>query len=51
MKASKLIGRRYKEKPTEAQIISHIYLLRGAYIRPVANGIYSMLPPTVSVDA
>lgn len=50
MKASKLIGRRYKEKPTEAQIISHIYLLRGAYIRPVANGIYSMLPPTVRIQ-
>jgi len=50
MRNSKLIGRRYKEKPTEAQIISHIYLLRGAYIRPVANGIYTMLPPAVRIQ-
>ena len=50
MRSSKLIGRRYKEKPTEAQIISHIYLLRGAYIRPVANGIYTMLPPAVRIQ-
>ncbi|MBE6449174.1 MAG: proline--tRNA ligase [Alphaproteobacteria bacterium] len=50
MRNSKLIGRRYKEKPTEAQLISHIYLLRGAYIRPVANGIYSMLPPAFRIS-
>ncbi len=49
MRNSKLIGKRYKEKPTEAQIISHIYLLRGAYIRPVANGIYTMLPPAFRI--
>ena len=50
MRSSKLIGRRYKEKPTEAQLISHIYLLRGAYIRPVANGIYSMLTPAYRIS-
>lgn len=49
MRNSKLIGKRYKEKPAEAQIISHIYLLRGAYIRPVANGIYTLLPPAFRV--
>lgn len=49
MRNSKLIGRRYKEKPAEAQIISHIYLLRGAYIRPVSNGIYTLLPPAYRI--
>ncbi len=51
MRNSKLIGKRYKEKPTEAQIISHIYLLRGAYIRPVANGIYTLLPPAERISS
>ncbi|MBO5996944.1 MAG: proline--tRNA ligase [Alphaproteobacteria bacterium] len=50
MRSSKLIGRRYKEKPTEAQIVSHIYLLRGAYVRPVANGIYTLLHPAFRIQ-
>jgi prolyl-tRNA synthetase len=45
MKMSKLIGRRYKERPAEATLESHAFLLRGAYIRQLANGIYSLLPP------
>lgn len=45
MLISKLLGERYKEKPGEATIPSHIYLLRGGYIRQVSNGIYSMLLP------
>ncbi len=45
MKCSQLVGKKYKEKPAEAQLTSHIYLLRGGYIRPVANGIYSLLMP------
>ena len=51
MRMSYLIGRRHKEKPAEATLISHIYLLRGGYIRPVANGIYSMLPPAFRIAA
>ncbi len=51
MRMSRLVGRRHKEKPAEATLISHIYLLRGGYIRPVANGIYSMLPPAFRVAA
>jgi prolyl-tRNA synthetase len=42
---SVLIGRRYKERPAETQLDSHAFLLRGAYARQVANGIYSLLPP------
>lgn len=45
MLISKLLGERYKEKPGEATLASHIYLLRGGYIRQVSNGIYSMLLP------
>ena len=45
MLLSRLLGERLKEKPGEASLISHIYLLRGGYVRQVANGIYSMLLP------
>lgn len=51
MRQSKLISKKHKEKPSEAQLISHIYLLRGGYIRPVANGIYSLLLPAWRIQA
>jgi prolyl-tRNA synthetase len=49
MLISKLLGERYKEKPGEATLPSHIYLLRGGYVRQVSNGIYSMLLPAKKV--
>jgi prolyl-tRNA synthetase len=49
MLISKLLGERLKEKPGDANLISHIYLLRGGYIRQVSNGIYSMLLPAKKV--
>lgn len=49
MLLSKLLGERLKEKPGEASIVSHIYLLRGGYVRQVANGIYSMLLPAKKI--
>ena len=51
MRVSRLISKKHKEKPAEVQLISHIYLLRGGYMRPVSNGIYSLLPPAVRVQA
>jgi len=33
-----------KEVPAEAQVVSHVYMLRGGYMRKVAAGIYSFLP-------
>lgn len=45
MRLSQLLGERYKEKPAEASLISHIFLLKGGYIKQVANGIYSLMPP------
>ena len=49
MLLSKLLGERIKEKPGDATSISHIYLLRGGYIRQVSNGIYSLLMPAKKV--
>lgn len=49
MLMSKLLGERFKEKPADANMISHIFLLRGAYIRQVSNGVYSLLPPAKRV--
>jgi prolyl-tRNA synthetase len=45
MLLSKLLGDRFKEKPADATLASHIFLLRGGYVRQVSNGIYSMLLP------
>lgn len=44
MKLSQLFGRRIKETPKDAQSASHIFLIRGGYVRPVSAGIYSLLP-------
>jgi len=44
MRMSKLVGRRIKEEPRDAQIVSHKFILRGGYARMVSAGIYSILP-------
>ncbi|MDD2716139.1 MAG: proline--tRNA ligase [Candidatus Wallbacteria bacterium] len=49
MRMSQLVGKRYKERPNEASLESHAFLLRGGYIRQLANGIFSLLPPGVRV--
>lgn len=51
MLMSKLLGERFKEKPSEATSTSHVFLLRGGYVRQVTNGIYSLLPPAKKVAA
>ncbi|HLU66765.1 MAG TPA: proline--tRNA ligase, partial [Kofleriaceae bacterium] len=33
-----------KEVPSDAQVVSHIYMVRGGFIRRLAAGIYSFLP-------
>ena len=45
MKLSKLLGTRFKEIPSDCQINSHIYMVRGGYIKNVSNGIYSLYNP------
>ena len=44
MRMSKLVGRRIKEDPKDSKTISHKFLIRGGYVRPVSAGIYSILP-------
>ena len=44
MRMSRLIGRQVKDVPKDAVTPSHIFLIRGGYIRPVSTGIYSLLP-------
>jgi prolyl-tRNA synthetase len=39
-----MAGRRLREVPKDAKTISHQFLMRGGYIRPVSAGIYSLLP-------
>lgn len=51
MLMSKLLGERFKEKPSEATSISHVFLLRGGYVRQVTNGIYTLLPPAKRIAA
>ncbi len=51
MLMSKLLGERFKEKPADAFLDSHIFLLRGGYIRQVSNGIFTLLPPAKRISA
>ena len=44
MKLDKLVGERFKERPADASIDSHALMIRGGYIKQVANGIYSSTP-------
>ena len=44
MRMSRLFARTLRDDPADADIDSHRLLVRGAYIRRVASGIYSWLP-------
>ena len=50
MKLSKLVGERLKETPAGATSKSHSYLVRAGYIKQVANGIYTLLPPAQRIN-
>ena len=45
MKLDRLIGERFKERPSECAIDSHALMLRGGYMKYVANGIFSSYAP------
>jgi prolyl-tRNA synthetase len=45
MKLANLVGERFKERPSDCLIDSHALMIRGAYIKYVANGIYSSFAP------
>lgn len=44
MKLSKYFFTTLRETPSDATMPSHIFLMRGGYIKPLSTGIYSMLP-------
>ena len=45
MKLDKLVGERFKEKPSDCVVDSHALMVRGGYIKFVSNGIYSSYMP------
>ncbi len=44
MKLSNLFGSTLRAAPAEAEIISHKLLMRAGFIRPLAAGIYTLMP-------
>ena len=46
MKLKNLVGERFKERPSDCVTDSHALMIRGGYIKPVANGIFSLYLPT-----
>ncbi len=44
MKLSKYFYTTLRETPSDATMPSHIFLMRGGYIKPLSTGIYSYLP-------
>lgn len=45
MKLEKLVGDRFRERPSDCNIESHALMVRGGYIKYVANGIFSSYMP------
>ncbi len=51
MKLDKLVGNRFKERPADCTIDSHALMVRGGYMKMVANGIYSQYMPLKRICA
>lgn len=49
MKLDKLVGDRFKDRPSDCQVDSHAIMVRGGYMKGVANGIYSSYMPLKKV--
>ncbi len=45
MKMEKLVGDRFRERPSDCSIDSHALMVRGGYMKYVANGIFSSYMP------
>lgn len=45
MKLDKLVGNRFKERPSDCIVDSHAFMVRGGYLKYVANGIFSSYMP------
>ena len=51
MKLRNLVSKRYKETPADCQIASQALMMRGGYIKPVGNGIFTLFPVTKRITA
>lgn len=45
MKLEKLVGDRFRERPSDCVVDSHALMVRGGYLKNVANGIFSSYLP------
>ncbi len=45
MKLEKLVGERFRERPSDCIVDSHALMVRGGYMKYVANGIFSSFTP------
>ena len=45
MKLEKLVGERFRERPADCVTESHALMIRGGYMKGMANGIFSSYPP------
>lgn len=45
MKLEKLVGERFRERPSDCVVDSHALMVRGGYMKYVANGIFSSYMP------
>ena len=44
MKVRNLVSKRFKETPADCVIASQALMMRGGYIKPVGNGIFTLFP-------
>lgn len=49
MKLDKLVGERFREKPSDCVIESHALMVRGGYLKNMASGIFSSYTPLKKV--
>ena len=45
MRLRKLVGDRFKERPSDCEFDSHALMVKGGYIKYMANGIFSLYHP------
>ena len=45
MKLEKLVGERFKERPSDCVIDSHAFFIRGGELERVAHGVFSSYLP------
>ncbi|MBQ9952216.1 MAG: proline--tRNA ligase, partial [Clostridia bacterium] len=51
MKVKNLVSKRFKETPADCVISSQALMMRGGYIKPVGNGIFTLFPATKRVTS